>query len=216
MEGPPAPPRKHTYLGPIVLGSFDVLAPIYPVDELVQRVIVDGLDVPQPVQRQDEVWAVLVIGDHSADSTLLAEEQEGGGCWREANGGGRASASGSPTGSGAGRTAFHFLVKSRFACAPTRCTWKKAGKTQNWFLGVDYGEFYSPCYTSLLFPYFISVCVILKLDIHFFSDYQDLSQKEGKVVNIQLPPISVCDALVTVGFARGFYVLQGMAENRVM
>lgn len=42
-----------------------------------------------------------------------------------------------------------------------------------------------------------------------------ITQKEGKVVNIQLPPISVWDALVTVGFARGFYVLQGMAENRV-
>ena len=115
----------------------------------------------------------------------------------------------------AGRMPFHFMVKSRFACAPTRRTWKKAGKTQNCSLGVDYGEFYSPCYTSLLFPYFISVCVILKLDSHFFSDYQDLSQKEGKVVNIKLPPIRVCDAVVMVGFARGFYVLQGMAENRV-
>lgn len=73
-------PNRHTCLGPVVLGPLNVLAPIHPVDELVQWVIVDGLDVPQPVQRQDEVRAVLVVGDHAADGTFLAEQQEGGGC----------------------------------------------------------------------------------------------------------------------------------------
>ena len=75
-------PNRHTCLGPVVLGSFDVLAPVHPVDELVQRVIVDGLDVAQAVQRQDEVRAALVVRNHPADGTLLAEQQEGGGRWR--------------------------------------------------------------------------------------------------------------------------------------
>jgi hypothetical protein len=35
------------------------------------------------MQGKDEVWAVLVIRDHAADCTFLAEQQEGRGCWRE-------------------------------------------------------------------------------------------------------------------------------------
>lgn len=78
-------PNRHTCLGPVVLGSFDVLAPVHPVDEFVQRVVVDGLDVAQAVQRQDEIRAVLVVRNHPTDGTLLAEQQEGGGRWRGAD-----------------------------------------------------------------------------------------------------------------------------------
>lgn len=76
---PPQPRDGHTCLGPVVLGPLDVLAPIHPVDELVQWVVVDGFDIPQPVQGQHEVRAVLVVWDHPADGTFLAEQQEGAG-----------------------------------------------------------------------------------------------------------------------------------------
>lgn len=80
-EVPPAPwpPDGPTRLGPVVLGPPDVLPPVHPVDELVQRVVVDGFDVPQPVQGQHEVRAVLVVRDHPADGVFLAEQQEGAG-----------------------------------------------------------------------------------------------------------------------------------------
>lgn len=46
----PHPALRSTCLGTVVLGPLDVLAPVYPVDELVQRVVVDGFDVPQPMK----------------------------------------------------------------------------------------------------------------------------------------------------------------------
>lgn len=79
------PALRGTCLGPVVLGPLDVLAPIHPVDELVQWVVADGFNIPQPMQGQDKVRTELVIGDHPADGKFLAEQQEGGGRWSGTN-----------------------------------------------------------------------------------------------------------------------------------
>lgn len=57
----------------------DVLLGVDPVELLVQWVVVDGSHVPQAVDGQDDVGALLFVNHHAVDGRLLTEEQEGGG-----------------------------------------------------------------------------------------------------------------------------------------
>lgn len=71
------------HLVAVLLGPADhVLFGVDPVELLVQRVVVDGPHVPQAVDGQDNVGALLLVNHHTVDGRLLAEEQEGGGSCR--------------------------------------------------------------------------------------------------------------------------------------
>lgn len=58
--------------------SYRVLSRVNPVELLVQRVIINGPDVPKAVDRKDDVRTLLFINHHAVDGALLTEEQEGG------------------------------------------------------------------------------------------------------------------------------------------
>lgn len=63
----------------ILLGTADdVLLGVDPVQLLVQRVVVDGPDVSEAVDGQDDVGALLLVDHHAIDRRLLAEQQERG------------------------------------------------------------------------------------------------------------------------------------------
>lgn len=67
-----------SHLVSVLLSSADdVLLGVDPVQLFVQRVVVDGPDVPQAVDRQDDVGTLLLVDHHSVDGRLLAEQQEG-------------------------------------------------------------------------------------------------------------------------------------------
>ena len=69
----------------VLLRAADgVLLGVDPVQLLVQRVVVDGAHVPQAVDGQDDVRALLLVDHHPVDGRLLAEQQEGGRGWRRA------------------------------------------------------------------------------------------------------------------------------------
>lgn len=63
--------------------SYGVLSRVNPVELLVQRVIVNGPDVPKAVDRKDDVRALLFINHHAVDGALLTEEQEGAGSFKK-------------------------------------------------------------------------------------------------------------------------------------
>lgn len=66
------------YLVPVLLSTADdILLGVDPVQLLVQRVVVDGANVPQVVDGQDDIRALLLVNHHAVDRCLLAEEQEG-------------------------------------------------------------------------------------------------------------------------------------------
>lgn len=68
------------YLAAILLClSDDVLARVNPVELLVQGVVVDGSDVAEAVDGEDDVRALLLVYHHAIDGILLAEQQKGGG-----------------------------------------------------------------------------------------------------------------------------------------
>lgn len=68
-----------SYLATIFLClSYHVLSRVNPVELLVQRVIINGPDVPKAVDRKDDVRTLLFINHHAVDGALLTEEQEGG------------------------------------------------------------------------------------------------------------------------------------------
>lgn len=75
--------NQRWYLVPVLLGPPDVLFGVDPVQLLVQRVVVDGADVLQVVDGQDDVRALLLVDHHPVDGRLLAEEQERCGSCRE-------------------------------------------------------------------------------------------------------------------------------------
>lgn len=56
----------------------DVLLGVDPVELLVQRVVVNGSHVPQAMNGQDDIGALLLVNHHAVDGCLLTEEQEGG------------------------------------------------------------------------------------------------------------------------------------------
>ena len=66
------------YLVSVLLSAADdVLLGVDPVQLFVQRVVVDGSDVPQAVDRQDDVGTLLLVDHHAVDGRFLAEQQEG-------------------------------------------------------------------------------------------------------------------------------------------
>lgn len=65
------------HLVAVLLGAAnDVLLGVDPVQLLVQRVVVNGPDVLQVLNGQDDVGALLLVDHHAVDGRLLAEEQE--------------------------------------------------------------------------------------------------------------------------------------------
>lgn len=66
-----------TDLVPVLLSSADdVLLGVDPVQVFVQRVVVDGSDIPQAVDGQDDVRTLLLVDHHSINGCFLAEKQE--------------------------------------------------------------------------------------------------------------------------------------------
>lgn len=67
-----------SYLATVFLCLSDhVLSRVNPVELLVQRVIINGPDIPKAVDGKDDVRTLLFINHHAVDGTLLTEEQEG-------------------------------------------------------------------------------------------------------------------------------------------
>lgn len=68
-----------SYLATIFLCLSDhVLSRVNPVELLVQRVVINGPNVPKAVDGKGDVRALLLVDHHAVDGTLLTEEQEGG------------------------------------------------------------------------------------------------------------------------------------------
>lgn len=66
------------YLVSVLLSTADdILLGVNPVQLFVLRVVVDGADVPQAVDGQDDVRTLLLVDHHTVDGRFLAEQQEG-------------------------------------------------------------------------------------------------------------------------------------------
>lgn len=66
---------EHAYLRAIISSPADALLPVYPVDKALQRVEADRSQIPQHVDRQNHIRALLPQ-HHATDRALLTEQQE--------------------------------------------------------------------------------------------------------------------------------------------
>lgn len=74
-------------------------------------------------------------------------------------------------------TALQVVVKGRFVLSPTGCMREKGWKDKKLFLrGGLWGALLSMLHGSLLFHYFVSVCVTFEMDINFLLNYQDSTE----------------------------------------
>lgn len=71
-------PSSAGYLAAIFLCLPDhVLPRINPVQMLIQGVVINGSNIPETMDREYDIWTLLLIYHHAINCVLLAEQQEG-------------------------------------------------------------------------------------------------------------------------------------------